>query len=469
MKIWRLGVISLLLVLLTACGSQEKETSNTPKEKSEAKTSQKHETTEKEDSVSNEWPQSYKLTEDSFSFPSSLQEAEESLPGKWWDKEKELSQSQKEQLYKEMVRIDEKASNDQSKAANINNLLFKSIHPRLPGLSTFQPRGAITLEDLNTGSGLKLNGQEIKENLNVAIILDASGSMKAVQDGQTQMDIAKDAINDFVANLPENTNVSLTIYGFKGSSSDEDKERSCQSIKEVYPLQEYNKGEFSSALSQAKPKGWTPIADSLKKAGKSLEKFDSKTNTNVIYIVSDGEETCDGDPSSVAKELADTNIKPIINVIGFSVKADQRKQLEKIASDSNGRYIQANNRQDLVNEFNRSNKVLLQWISWRNQQTIDAIKQKNQDNLELIDLKNTTNLRLIDYKNTVNQLLIKARNEHDLSDEAFQITLKEMEDYFVDMVEELEKDFKTKLNQIESTYSETKQEIDKTYDENKEE
>jgi Ca-activated chloride channel homolog len=458
----------LFLILLSACGQGE-ETSSQPKEKKELETTQQKNTPEKEDPIPEEWPRAYRITEDSFLFPSSLQEAEEALPGKWWDKETDLSESEKEQLYKEMKNIDQKNASNNLKASNINNLLFQTLHPHLPGLSSFQPRGKITLEDLNTGSGLKLNGQEVKENINVAIILDASGSMKAVQEGQTQMEIAKVAIDNFVANLPENTNVSLTIYGHEGSSSDREKEMSCKSIKEVYPLQRYKQSEFESALSEANPSGWTPIADSLKKVGKSLENFNSETNTNVIYLVSDGEETCDGDPSSVAKELVTTNIKPIINVIGFSVKDDQREQLEKIASESNGRYIQANNRLELVNEFNRSNKAFLQWISWRNQHTLDAIKQKNKDNLELIDLKNTTNLRLIKYKNTVNQLLIAAKNKHDLNEEVFQIALAEMEEYFSDMVEELETDFKRKLDQIESTYSETQKEIDKTYDENKEE
>lgn len=101
------------------------------------------------------------------------------------------------------------------------------------------------------------------------------------------MEIAKEAINGFVTNLPENTKVSFTIYGHKGSGDDKDKKLSCSSVEEIYPMSTYNTGAFSKALNAVKPSGWTPIAASLIQAGEKLKNFDSAVNTNIMYLVSD--------------------------------------------------------------------------------------------------------------------------------------------------------------------------------------
>ncbi|UFT99715.1 VWA domain-containing protein [Radiobacillus kanasensis] len=463
MKAWKLLVMIVCLLVFAACENSTQ--SSSKKQTNDQETGEKQTKENKDDEETTTALQA----DASFQYPSSLKEAEEAVTGEWWGEDNEPSDSEEETFTQEISAISNQESSLETRAAAINHLLFTHYHPELPGLTSFLPRGKITLEDLQNGSGLKLNGREVKENINVAIILDASGSMKAEQNGKSQMEIAKDAIKEFVSNLPEKTNVSLTIYGYKGSGSDADKELSCKSIKEIYPLKKYNNGEFDKALASVDPKGWTPIASALKQAGKTLEDLKSDANTNVIYLVSDGEETCDGDPAQVAEDLVSTDIKPIINVIGFAVGSEQRKQLEKVAEAAEGRYIQANNQQELVSEFKKSNQTLVQWINWRNQHTVDAINQKNQDNVDLINLKNDTNVRLINYKNKVNNLLIKAKNQHDMDQEVFNLTIEHLEEYFSRIVKELQNDFDEKLTIIETTYNETKEEIDETYDSNKEE
>lgn len=54
-----------------------------------------------------------------------------------------------------------------------------------------------------------------KENLNIVIALDASGSMNGKVAGGRKMEIAKRAINNFVSTLPERANVGLVVYGPK--------------------------------------------------------------------------------------------------------------------------------------------------------------------------------------------------------------------------------------------------------------
>jgi len=204
-----------------------------------------------------------------------------------------------------------------------------------------------------------------KENLNVMVILDASGSMGKELESQTQMEAAKAAITNFVSGLPENANVGLRIYGHKGTGDQSDKALSCSSSELIYPVGKYQGDSFSEALAKAKPAGWTPIQLALNEAQKDLSGFKGEQNTNIIYLVSDGVSTCDDDPVTAAKELYNSDITPIVNVIGFNVDNEGQKQLRAIADASNGIYEDVQNAQDLQNQLDQAKKVAEKWNMWK--------------------------------------------------------------------------------------------------------
>lgn len=54
------------------------------------------------------------------------------------------------------------------------------------------------------------------------ILLDASSSMLLHADGRVKMDIAKDAVKSFAQTIGQSSEVSLVVYGHKGSESDKD-------------------------------------------------------------------------------------------------------------------------------------------------------------------------------------------------------------------------------------------------------
>ena len=61
------------------------------------------------------------------------------------------------------------------KADQIKRFISETLFPELPPMSTFTPRGKINLEELETTSNIKLNGREMKETINIAIILICLG------------------------------------------------------------------------------------------------------------------------------------------------------------------------------------------------------------------------------------------------------------------------------------------------------
>src|SRR5690606_26082789 len=89
--------------------------------------------------------------------------------------------------------------------------------------------------------GVSVPEGELPKQVNVEIRLDASGRMAGGVSGGVKMDLAKEAIRDFVSKMPEGTQVALRVYGHKGSNQQKDKELSCKSTEVVYPLGAYDK------------------------------------------------------------------------------------------------------------------------------------------------------------------------------------------------------------------------------------
>lgn len=213
---------------------------------------------------------------------------------------------------------------------------------------------------------------QFRENFNVEIILDASGSMAGKIGNKTKMQLAKEAIKEFAESLPEEARISLRVYGHKGSNADAHKQFSCRSSELVYPLQSYDAKGIENALKLFEPTGWTSIANSLRLAQHDLAAFEADKNTNVIYLVSDGIETCDGDPVAVAKELSHSKIMPLLNVIGFDVNADGQKQLKEIAKASEGLYANVTNREQFKQELERAKEIAQKWERWKHDALTEA-------------------------------------------------------------------------------------------------
>lgn len=182
-----------------------------------------------------------------------------------------------------------------------------------------------------------------RQKTNVVILMDASGSMKAEIGGESRMTLAKQAIEDFTSQLSDDVNVSLFAYGHKGAGTEADKQLSCSSIEELYPLGAYEENSFQKAMDSFKASGWTPLAGAMEKAHEYLSSYDKENFRNIVYIVSDGVETCDGDPVAAAKKLHDSDIEAKVNIIGFDVDDEGQNELKTVAEAGGGEYATVRN------------------------------------------------------------------------------------------------------------------------------
>ncbi|WP_054752512.1 VWA domain-containing protein [Piscibacillus salipiscarius] len=293
-----------------------------------------------------------------------------------------------------------------------------------------------------------------KENYNVEIILDSSGSMANPAGNGTRMDVAKKSIKEFLSEVPEEANVSLRVYGHKGTGADSDKEMSCNAIEQVYGFNTYHEDKFQKSLNQFKPMGWTPLADALKQSQEALSQFDSKKNTNLIYVVSDGIETCDGDPVAVAKELSKSNAQPIINIIGFQTDAEAQKQLEKMAEVSGGIFASASNEEELQEEFERAEEVLDAWKDWKDDAMQDLEAKRVNSSFDIMGLHNEWSFTTM---STSNQMKAVVNVSQDLGF------------FTIDQLSEMKSRIDTVISEIDSTVDQLEKDLEELRDKNLEE
>ena len=181
---------------------------------------------------------------------------------------------------------------------------------------------------------------------NVLLLIDASGSMKASVPDGVKMELAKESIKKFTENLQTDTNVALLAYGHKGSGNETDKALSCNEIETVYPLGSYEKNGFEKALNSFSASGWTPLANAIEQANYLLANYSKEEYKNIVYIVSDGIETCGGDPVAAAKKLNESDIEAKVNIIGFDVDDKGQNQLKQVAEAGGGSYTTVRNQSE---------------------------------------------------------------------------------------------------------------------------
>lgn len=286
-----------------------------------------------------------------------------------------------EKVKAELDKIDPKATKEEVYSTVMGLLAedFSSVINRLKKIDT----------SYNVNS--KKPGTDVDkpkfDQYNVSILLDASGSMAAQVSGGRKMDVAKDAVETFVSTFPEEANVSLIAYGHKGSNSQKDKVLSCSEIEEIYPLSTYDQSTFSNALKTVDATGWTPLADAIKKSGKTLKANADKNSKNVVYIVSDGLETCGGHPAKEAEALQKDGISATVNIIGFDVNNAEQQALKEVAEAGGGTFTSANSKSDLESYFESEyDELKREWFDYSIKAELDIGEQSTQKVNELSEI-----------------------------------------------------------------------------------
>jgi len=177
------------------------------------------------------------------------------------------------------------------------------------------------------------------DTTNVMILLDASGSMAEMIEGRCKIEIAKEAIESVLYQLPPGVRIGLRVYGHLSPKE----QHNCLDSRLEIPLDFVDSGAYAQALKPLRPRGYTPLAYSLEQAKNDF----GVRGRNVIICVTDGIETCGGDPCAVADSLRKSHLSVVIHVVGFDVGDADREILMCIPENSGGSYFSAQNPEQL--------------------------------------------------------------------------------------------------------------------------
>jgi hypothetical protein len=190
----------------------------------------------------------------------------------------------------------------------------------------------------------------------VQIILDMSGSMAGRVGDEQKASAARKAVATSLQSMPDGTEVALRLYGHRVPK--DQKAKACRDSELVIPFQPVDRKAILSALKEAQPIGQTPIEFSLHEAAEDFGPPEASEDA-VIILVSDGIETCGGDPVSLARELVREGFKIKIFTVGFDVDEKAQRQLQAVSQATGASYVDARDSKGLKYALETVTKVAL--------------------------------------------------------------------------------------------------------------
>ena len=166
----------------------------------------------------------------------------------------------------------------------------------------------------------------------IEVILDASGSMGAkLPDGTSRIDAALDTLQGLVSEgIEEGTPFALRAFGHVTPSTCE------QEL--VVPLEPLDRQATLQAIAGIEPKllSQTPIADALRAAADDLAAAGGPV---AIVLITDGEESCGGDPEAALAELRAAGVDVTLSIVSLALDdAAASERFASLAALGNGAY-----------------------------------------------------------------------------------------------------------------------------------
>ncbi len=118
--------------------------------------------------------------------------------------------------------------------------------------------------------------------------------------GKSRLKVAKTAVSDVVDNLPVNVDAGLVVIG------------TCDGAQSHNVFSPDRREELKSMIDALEPRSGTPLAQGVAMAANMI---DGRGDGSLIVVVSDGQDSCDGDPCAVAREIAMRKPSVRVNVV----------------------------------------------------------------------------------------------------------------------------------------------------------
>jgi hypothetical protein len=174
----------------------------------------------------------------------------------------------------------------------------------------------------------------------VVIVLDASGSMLQRIGTERRIDMAKKAVSQLVQkDLPDEVLFSLRVFGHKEKDS-------CRTDVEI-AFAHLNRAQAAATVAsiEAMNLAKTPIGATLAAVADDLA---TQPGPHVVILLTDGEETCGGDPAAVIQSMVDSGIDVRVNIVGLAIDELMLRETFQQWEDWTQSHLDAKNSEELL-------------------------------------------------------------------------------------------------------------------------
>jgi Ca-activated chloride channel family protein len=234
--------------------------------------------------------------------------------------------------------------------------------------------------------------QKLPEKTRILFVLDASGSMEGIWEGdESRMNIAKKILTKLVDSLRvnENLQLALRVYGHRFSKQ----ANNCQDTKLEVPFGLKNHNVIINKLKEIVPKGTTPITYSLQQA--ALDFPGGTGYRNILILITDGIESCGGDPCATSIEFQKKGIFLRPFIIGLGLNGGK-------ALDCAGQYIDSQNSSSFNNVLNKTIETTFSKTTV-SVQLLNSQNKPLQSNVNISFLNNSTGISAYEYVHYVDK------------------------------------------------------------------
>jgi len=200
---------------------------------------------------------------------------------------------------------------------------------------------------------------------NIDIVMDYSGSMS------NWINVAKSTMSAIVNQIPASTKIGFRVFGQDSGSNPYSPlvtkakkivkqangkykavadngtngclgmtSGSCAATAQVVPVTTYNAASLISGMNRTQIGGATPLTYALYQAvNQDFSGFPTNYKKKII-LITDGDETCGGDPCAFARELVSKRKDIVIDVVLVSSYSNN---LQCLATTTGGKFYNANN------------------------------------------------------------------------------------------------------------------------------
>jgi len=235
----------------------------------------------------------------------------------------------------------------------------------------------------------------VKDKTRILFIFDASQSMNGRWEKSTKMNVARNFLIEMIDSLEFESNVemALRVYGHQSSFPPQD----CEDTKLEVPFSPDNAGVIRQTLRYLNARGTTPIAYALSQAATDFPESKEMVR-NIVVLITDGVEACDGDPCAVSEDLQKKGIILEPFIIGIGLDKRFQKNFECV-----GEFLEVDKEKNFGGTLNY---VISQVLDKTSMQVnlLDENNKPNQSNVPMTFYNHTTGKLRYQYMHTMNSM-----------------------------------------------------------------